>query len=258
MPYDNAPLCNESLSAVLAHVTQADNSRTVTTAVPDPAMTDLESRVAQYIANERNAIGVTGTQTVPTTSDNQVADGAKNDKAPSYRTKKLTAKEKHLRSIACTDNALETALNAIDQGYTREEAKNIGRKTATDTAKSYAEIMRANNSNEQITERVSASSNNSARGRKPTGATMTAQRHNVQRQIPQYNNKRKHIVQYKKGTGTSNNNSIAAKRPSYLDNKCIVISRVDKDTTMSQFQSSRVNLEPFIGGTSKKLKDNVL
>ena len=82
------------------------------------------------------------------------------------------------------------------------------------------------------------SSNNTARGRKPAGSTMTAQRHNVQRQTPQYNNKRKYLVQYKKGTGTSNNNSIAAKRPSYLDNKYIVISRVDKDATMSQFQSN--------------------
>ena len=98
-------------------------------------------------------------------------------------------------------------------------------------------MMRANKSNEQITERVSAS-NSSARGRKPVGTTMTAQRHNAPRLIPQYNNKRKHIVQYKKGTGTSNNNSIAAKRPSYFDNKCIVISRVDKDTTMSEFQSN--------------------
>ena len=183
-------------------MTQADNSRTAPAAAPDPPMTDIEDRIAQYIANERNAIGAQG---------NQGADGAKNDKAPSVKRKKLTGKELHLRSIACTDNALETALNAIDEGFTREEAKNIGRKTATDTAKSYAEIMRANNSNEQITERVSASSNNTARGRKPAGATMPAQRHNVQRQIPQYNNKRKHIVQYKKGTGTSNNNHIAPK-----------------------------------------------
>ena len=53
----------------------------------------------------------------------------------------------------------------------------------------------------------------------------------------QHNNKRAHIVPYKKGTAVSSNNGIGAKRPAYLDNKCLVISHVNIETGIPQLQN---------------------
>ena len=132
---------------------------------------------------------------------------------------------------------------AKDAGKSNVEAKNIGLKVASDTAKSYSEALRVQPGNSQISNPV-GSSIGGARTRKPVGATMTpVQREatvqpNLQGKKWQYNNKRKHITPYKKGTADSNNNyNIAAKRPSYLDNKCIVVSRINRDMTIPQLQS---------------------
>ena len=78
--------------------------------------------------------------------------------------------------------------------------------------------------------------------RKPAGSTMTAQRGsslgpNAQRKYVQHNSKRTHIIPYRKGIAVTSTNSIAAKRPVYLNNKCLVVSRIDRDTTIPQLQA---------------------
>ena len=49
-------------------------------------------------------------------------------------------------------------------------------------------------------------------------------------------NKSPHFLQYKRGKGEYTDINIAAERPKWLDHKCLVVSRVKKETTMSQFQ----------------------
>ena len=50
------------------------------------------------------------------------------------------------------------------------------------------------------------------------------------------NNKRTHITSYKKGTASISNCSIASKRPAYLDNKCIVVSKIKQDIGLTELQ----------------------
>ena len=63
---------------------------------------------------------------------------------------------------------------AKDAGKSNAEAKDIGRKVASDTAKSYSEILRLHPGNSQVSNSNPGSTSiAAARPRKPAGTTMT-------------------------------------------------------------------------------------
>lgn len=114
-------------------------------------------------------------------------------------------------------------------------------KAASDIAKSYSMTLKQNGSNNHDTKSGTAAHRSNI-GREPRGTTMRPQKGTQNKNNPQNkyhsNNKRKPFFnQYKKGTAVASDNSIAAKRPAYLDNKCLVISKVDLGINLEQLQA---------------------
>ena len=64
----------------------------------------------------------------------------------------------------------------------------------------------------------------------------SSNRNNIQVNHHPNNKRRPYIAQYKKGKATESGFTIASKRPDYLDNKCIVISKVERNITIPQLQ----------------------
>ena len=132
---------------------------------------------------------------------------------------------KHERNLASTKQAIAATIEAVKSGKTEEETQEIAMNAATETCKSYAEMLAKKRSNVKI--------NNGVNVRPVAGAV--AQPWQTQNK----NNKAKksHIGQYKKGKCLTPELSIAAKRPKYLDSKCLVVSGVDRETSKTQFQN---------------------
>ena len=104
------------------------------------------------------------------------------------------------------------AVEADRSGKTDKEIYQIAMDAAAATSKSYSDML---------TKRRNVNNANN----------------NENSTSPQRNNKSKksHFGQYKKGKSNVTQNSIAVERPSYLDSHCLVVSRVEKETTKQQF-----------------------
>ena len=176
--------------------------------------------------------------------DIDVADTQANATFKLVKSKKITNSEKHKRAIACQNSAVETAIKAVRAGKSDVMIRDMAANAATDTAKSYSRILSENRSNNN------ASMTNSGHvpiapiaGRKPTGPKMpttlrgNSNRFNLQGKQCPNSNRKSHIKQYKKGIAVASDISIAAKRPDFLENKCLVISRVSKSTTLAELQA---------------------
>ena len=108
------------------------------------------------------------------------------------------------------------SIKAIRNGATDEEAKAIGMEAASAVCKSYAQILNKSHNNNK---------------------SKTTNKNNTSTQSKNKQTRPSHIGQYKKGKGDSSLNSIAAKRPKYLEGKCLVVSRVKSDSTKTEFMN---------------------
>ena len=173
--------------------------------------------------------------------DSNVADTQANATFKLVKSKKITNSEKHKRAIACQNSAVETAIKAVRAGKSDVMIRDMAANAATDTAKSYSRILIENQSKNNASIPTN-SGHVPIAGRQPTAPSMPTLRGNSNRsnlqgkQCPN-SNRKSHIKQYKKGIAVTSNISIAAKRPDFLENKCLVISRVSKSTTLTQLQA---------------------
>ena len=119
------------------------------------------------------------------------------------------------------------------------------RNASADTARSYSKILKENRSSYNNVNNNVAKSGNSGYKPKIVLKQVSANSHpqkgftnrnNIQVNHHPNNKRRPYINQYKKGNAMTGNVSIASKRPAFLDNKCLVISRVSKNITIPLLQ----------------------
>ena len=155
---------------------------------------------------------------------------------------------KHERNLASTQQAITAALEAKKDGKSITQIHDIAMEAAAITCKSYSETltkMKSNTVNKAGNHGgISVGSPGPTRGtynnpRQEPTLIGTRNRPNSG-QSNQHSNKSSKpffIAQYKKGKGQSTGIDIAAERPTYLDNKCLVVSRVKRETTIPELQA---------------------
>ena len=213
---------NESLPTEQSDPTHKERSIEGNDNPPVDNLTALDhasdtSRVPVSDTDANPATGVSLATDMPienaSSQQNNVDEKAKrNTNANAWRTvsSKSKGKIKHERNLASTEQTIAATMEATRNGKTDEEIKQIGMDAATATCKSYANIL---------TKKINGNKGNTISQNKTNKA-----------KVP-------HIRQYKKGKCVSSDNSIAAERPKYLDGKCLVVSRIKRDTTKSDFIS---------------------
>ena len=139
--------------------------------------------------------------------DRNTNDNTKNNQSVRQKSK---GSLKHERNVNKTQEAISAANKAVRNGATDEEARAIGMEAAKAVCKSYAQIL--NKSQAKTTNKNNTSTQSKSNKSRPS-----------------------HISQYKKGKCESSLISIAAKKPKYLEGKCLVVSRVKSDSTKVEF-----------------------
>ena len=215
---------NDYVPAVIIETTESmTHTQNVAATVTDPSISN--SIPVTPTGVPANIAEATSGQDKDTAVD---SDNNNNDNntinAPSTRPKSKGS-IKHERNLASTKQAISATIEAVRSGKSEEEIQEIAMTTATETCKSYAEMLAKKRSNVQT--------NNGNNVRPVAGAVdqpwQTQNKYNKA--------KKSHIGQYKKGKVVAPDISIAAERPKYLDSKCLVVSRVNRDTSKSQFQN---------------------
>ena len=153
----------------------------------------------------------------PSASGDASADGSRKPQR-----KRLSQKEKTEARKIYEESALSATFIAASQGIPREQAINIGRTTGSLNAQSFAQAAKKNNAN-------------IARGAMPrsefpqlTSPTLGSGNKVVLR------NKLSKAVPYKRGKVTVNNQSMSRQRPSFMNNKCLVIRGLRKGISLNQ------------------------
>ena len=177
--------------------------------------------VSDIVANADSSVKLANTMPTENAAlqQNIVEENAKgNANTNAWQTVKPKSKGKlkHERNLASVTQAISVTMEATRNGKTNEEIKQIGMDAATAICKSYANIL-SKKHNGNLAKNINK------------GHTISQNKDNKV--------KISHIGQYKKGKCVSSDNTIAAERPKYLDGKCLVVSRVKRDTTKSQFIS---------------------
>ena len=159
-----------------------------------------------------------------------------NNTAKKHRPK-LTGQEKHTRHVNATLAGVTAVTRAIRGGMNEKDAETAGLNAAADFARSYAST---------------ADPNTTTRTGAVGGSAASPQSGLASSQTPKYSllppgGKKKHSSQYEMGTGTSTpaGLSLAYRKPDYLKNKVLVVSRMDKNMKGKLFQD-------FIDDKAKK------
>ena len=171
---------------------------------------------------------------------NSVDEGTFTQVKSKSKNKKLNSFEKHHQSIASTSSGIRNALKAYKNGCSEVMATDIGLTAASETGKSYSAMVKEN----RTSNNAPKTGNNGYKpkiGQAPRSATMhphrgSSNKNNIQVNHHPNNKRRPYTAQYRKGKATDSGITIASKRPDYLNNKCLVISRVDKDITIPLLQ----------------------
>ena len=144
---------------------------------------------------------------------------------------KLTAKQKHERNIIYMNSALAATAAATSSGENPQTAIEIGRQTGAKTATSWADRARSNNAlaaNYGVN--FPALANN--RGRNSSS--------NVNKNVNKNAKKSKLALVSPFASGnaipSTQGISVVSQKPSYMDNKCLVIRGLDKEISRSEFQ----------------------
>ena len=154
------------------------------------------------------------------------------------------------RYLASHNQAIKAALEAKAEGKSDVEIYDKGMGAAEATRKTYASMLskKKNNSNKVGNQRETSAGTQSPIPRDNSNPNTNPVQHGSKNENSEvYNsqgkykqnkskNKSPHFLQYKRGKGEYTDINIAAERPKWLDHKCLVVSRVKKETTMSQFQ----------------------
>ena len=213
-------------------------------AQPDAATNDIAAAEAPVVSNDDNAMEPNSYISFPLSNDaaanNSLEEGTFTLVKSKSKNKKLSSAEKHHQSVTCTSSGIRNALKAYRNGCSEIMATDIGLTAASETGRSYSAMVKetrtSNNAPKAGNPRYKPKI-----GQEPRSATIPPHRgrpnkNNIQVNHHPNNKRRPYITQYKKGKATESGITIASKRPDYLDNKCLVISRVDKNITIPLLQ----------------------
>ena len=143
----------------------------------------------------------------------------------------LSGKQMHERDIAITKASSEATAYAIKQGKDRTAQSEMAQVAAVAAAKTFASVTSKSTGNPNVSSRPAHSTGARPRTH-PTQAPGTSIA--AIAAVPKPSS-------YKRGTAPNADSgiSIAAKsiRPSHLDNKCLVVSKINYSTTKEEFKS---------------------
>ena len=165
--------------------------------------------------------------------------------------KPISGKQRHEMNVASAKASREATADAMEKGIEKSIALEMGDVAAAATAKTYASIISKTNVNPgNATSRPGATPRQgSGIGQQPGARAQPTPPPNDQPREPStsgHNTASTNIgitnpkpSSYKRGTAVSQTRSIAAKitRPSHLDNKCLVVSRIGRNTSKEDIKS---------------------
>ena len=213
----------------------------------EPQVTAGHPQPAQDVVADTE---LTGTDT--TTADNltnvEYVSFEVNDDAMQSERPKSIGKIKHERNMASTNNVVNAILKAVEDGKSEVQIHDIANETAAKTYRSYSNVLSKNSNNTNKKKSSNPDITIAATQQRNNGQQSTDHRQQHQksthsgprnRHNSDHNGKRGKLpkfAQYKKGTNQAIGIDIAAEKPKYMEHKCIVVSRVKRETTIPQIQ----------------------
>ena len=207
---------------------------------PSPAHTPTNIATISPIG-PRRALSLNDLSKIPTGESLSVIDSTTRNKVNKNERKKSTkppsGKHRHEMNVASAKASSEATLDAVERGVDRATAVEMGGVAAAATIKTYASMISKSNGNPvpgAVTPPPRPGSGIVQRPgprAQPTPLPSQTREHNTASTRIGETNARP--SRYKRGTAQPQSRSIAAKitRPSHLENKCLVVTRLDRDTT---------------------------